>query len=125
MCKAFGWSLHFSFRNTKIAVLVVAGVGMVTSLPPAAPARTELISQLLFPCSIAGSSYQPPGILPALDPGFPANQEPPSCHSPFRVNTVTHRLSSEEGRSELTQGRFPTAHLNCSARRRLNVSQRC
>lgn len=36
-----------------MAVVVVAGVGMVTSLTPAAPA----MPQLMLPCSIAESSH--------------------------------------------------------------------
>lgn len=77
--KTFGWSLHFSFRNTQIAVVVVAGVGMVTSLPPAAPA----MPWLMLPCSIAGSSHgapschtSPSGMSPALDPGSQPTKSP-------------------------------------------------
>lgn len=124
MCKAFGWSLHFSFRHTKIAVVVVAGLGTVTSLPPAAPATP----QLMLPCSIAGSSHGVPA-MPV--PGechqpwtrAPANHEPPSCHSHVRLNAPTHRLSSGKGRSELNVRALPnsTSDLLCQEKPKMSA----
>lgn len=115
--KTFGWSLHLSFRNTQIAVVVVAGVGMVTSLPPAAPATPWL----MLPCSIAGSSHgapschtSPSGMSPALDPGSQPTKSP-FLSLPLQGEWTTPRLSSGKGRSELSVRALPnsTSELLC------------
>lgn len=97
LCKAFDWSLHFSFRNTKITVVVVVGVGMVTSLPPAAPARIE---PMLFSCSTAASSRGAPncytshqGMSPALDSGY---QSTPSLPLQSEQSHPQAELSEEQ-----------------------------
>lgn len=88
--------------HTKIAVVVVAGVGMVTSLPPAAPARTEPmpIWCSYAPCQGAHMGFltaiPAPGMSPAWDQGYqPAKS--PSCHSHFRMNAQLPRAELWEG----------------------------